>query len=65
MIVSILRQLEVLIPVAYLLSRIGGLHVVWWCFPIAEVASLVVSLTFLFSVNRQIISKIPDGSDIL
>ncbi len=26
--------------------------------PIAEVASLVVSLTFLFSVNRQIISKI-------
>ena len=65
MIVSILRQLVVLIPVAYLLSRIGGLHVVWWCFPIAEVASLVVSLTFLFSVNRQIISKIPDGSDIL
>ena len=65
MIVSILRQLVVLIPVAYLLSRIGGLHVVWWCFPIAEVASLVVSLTFLFSINRQIISKIPDGSDIL
>ena len=28
-------------------------------------SSLVVSLTFLFSVNRQIISKIPDGSDIL
>lgn len=65
MIVSILRQLVVLIPVAYILSRIGGLHVVWWCFPIAEMASLVVSLVFLANINKQIISKIPDGSDIL
>ena len=65
MIVSILRQLVVLIPVAYILSRIGGLHVVWWCFPIAETASLVVSLIFLININKKIISKIPDGSDIL
>ena len=65
MIVSILRQLVVLIPVAYILSRIGGLHVVWWCFPIAEMASLVVSFVFLANINKQIISKIPDGSDIL
>ena len=65
MIVSILRQLVVLIPVAYILSRIGGMHVVWWCFPIAEMASRVVSFVFLANSNKQIISKIPDGSDIL
>ena len=65
MIVSIMRQLVVLIPAAYILAKIGGLHVVWWAFPIAEVISLIVSLIFLFRINRTIISKVPDGSDLL
>ena len=65
MLVSIMRQLIVLIPAAYLLAKLGGLQVVWWAFPIAEIVSLVVSLLFLFRINRTIISKIPDGSDIL
>lgn len=65
MIVSIMRQLVVLIPAAYILAKIGGLHVVWWAFPIAEVISLIVSLIFLLRINRTIISKIPDGSDLL
>ena len=65
MIVSIMRQLVVLIPAAYILSKLGGLHVVWWSFPIAEIVSLVVSLLFLLRINRTVISKIPDGSDIL
>ena len=65
MIVSIMRQLVVLIPAAYILSKLGGLHAVWWSFPIAEIVSLAVSLTFLIIVNRNIISKIPDGSEIL
>ena len=65
MIVSIMRQLIVLIPAAYILAKIGGLHMVWWAFPIAEIVSLTVSLVFLLRINRSIISKIPDGSDIL
>ena len=65
MLVSIMRQLIVLIPAAYILAKLGGLHVVWWAFPIAEIVSLTVSLLFLFRINRTIISKIPDGSDIL
>ena len=32
MIVSIMRQLFVLIPAAYILAKLGGLHVVWWSF---------------------------------
>ena len=47
MIVSIMRQLFVLIPAAYILAKLGGLHVVWWSFPIAEVISLMVSSFFL------------------
>lgn len=65
MIVSIMRQLVVLIPAAYLLAKFGGLHAVWWAFLTAEIMSLIVSLIFLFRTNRTIISKIPDGSDIL
>ena len=61
MIVSIMRQLVVLIPAAYILSRLGGLHAVWWAFPIAEIMSLIVSGTFLMHIYKQIISKIPEG----
>lgn len=61
MIVSIMRQLFVLIPVAYILANLGGLHVVWWSFPIAEVISLMVSSFFLVRINRTIISRVPEG----
>ena len=61
MIVSIMRQLFVLIPAAYILAKLGGLHVVWWSFPIAEVISLMVSSFFLVRINRTIISKVPEG----
>ena len=45
---SLCRQLLVLLPVAYLLSLTGNVDSVWWAFPIAEVASLAVTL-FLFT----------------
>ena len=59
MIVSIMRQLVVLIPAAYVLARVGGLHMVWWSFPIAEVISFIVSTIFLIRIYRTIIQKIP------
>lgn len=62
MIVSIMRQLVALIPAAYILSKIGGLHAVWWSFPIAELISLAVTLFFLTKIYRSIISKIPEGN---
>lgn len=61
MIVSIMRQLFVLVPAAYILASIGGLHAVWWSFPIAEIISLIVSVTFLVVINRTIIQKIPEA----
>ena len=60
MIVSIMRQLFVLVPAAYILASIGGLHAVWWSFPIAEVISLIISAIFLISINRTVIQKIPE-----
>ena len=55
MVVSIMRQLVVLIPAAYILSKLGGLHMVWWSFPIAEVASLTCSLLFLRRMHQRTI----------
>lgn len=60
LIVSVARQLVVLIPVAYILAKIGGLDLIWWSFPIAEVMSLCVTTFFLIRIYKQIISKVPD-----
>lgn len=43
MVVSIARQLCVLLPVAYLLSLSGNVNLIWWAFPIAELMSLGMS----------------------
>jgi putative MATE family efflux protein len=45
-IISLCRQMLVLVPAAYLLSLAGEVTYVWWSFPIAEVASLAVTLFF-------------------
>lgn len=46
LVISVGRQLVVLIPVAYLLSKLGNVAYVWWAFPIAELVSLVLSVYF-------------------
>ncbi len=63
MVVSVARQLVVLLPVAFLLARLGGLHAVWWAFPIAELMSFCVSSIFMILINRKVISGIPDNID--
>ena len=47
MYVSVARQLVVLLPVAYVLAKIGELSLIWWCFPIAEMMSLLISVVCL------------------
>ena len=58
MCVSIARQLFVLLPVAYLFSLTGNVNMIWWAFPIAELASVGMSTFFLFRINKKIISHI-------
>ena len=52
LIVSICRQLVVLLPAAYLLSLTRRLELVWLAYPIAEVASLTLSVIFLRRTMR-------------
>lgn len=60
MIVSVARQLVVLLPAAFILAKLGGLQAVWWAFPIAELMSLLVSSIFLITIYKKVIKKIPD-----
>ncbi len=50
---SLCRQLVVLVPVAWLLSATGDVHLVWWSFPIAEVVSVIVTVLFFCRIYRQ------------
>lgn len=52
LIVSVGRQLVVLIPVAWLLSLTGDVTMVWWAFPIAEIASLTLSVLLFRKLYR-------------
>ena len=47
MLVSIIRQLVVLLPAAWLLSLSGNVNLVWWAFPIAEVIAVCLCTCFL------------------
>lgn len=58
MVVSVMRQLVVLLPVAYLLSKLGEINYVWWAFPIAEIFSLTFSAFFMVRIYRKIIKHI-------
>ncbi len=60
MCISFARQLVVLVPAAYLLSLSGNVNAVWWSYPIAEIASITVSLLFFRHVYKTIIAKIPE-----
>lgn len=58
MIISIVRQLVVLLPAAFLLSLSGNLDLVWLAFPIAEVAAVCLSVLFLRHTYRTTVAAL-------
>lgn len=61
MLVSIARQLCVLLPVAYLLSLSGNVNLIWLSFPIAELMSVGMSSYFLYRIYHKVISHIGEN----
>jgi len=51
------RQLVVLIPTAFLLSLSGDVNLVWWAIPIAEIASVILSVIFMIHVLKKVMPK--------
>lgn len=53
LIISATRQLVVILPVAALLAKTGGLNAVWWSIPIAEIASVILSAFFYRKIYKE------------
>ena len=53
LLISVCRQLVVLLPSAYLLSLARRLELVWFAYPIAEIVSLILSILFLRKTLRE------------
>lgn len=58
MIVSICRQIAVLVPAAYILAHFFGLDILWWCYPIAELVAVILNIVFYRKVYKQKIAPL-------
>ena len=56
--VSVIRQLVVLLPAAWLLAQSGSVNNVWWAFLIAEFVSILMSLAFYARINKTTIAPL-------
>ena len=57
MIMSVSRQLVILLPVAFLLSKVN-MTAMWYAFPIAEVVCLGIAIIFFIKLQRNELSKL-------
>jgi len=53
LIISVIRQLVILLPVAFILSKQGSVDYVWYAFIIAEVVGVTIAITMFFVVYRK------------
>ena len=62
LIISVCRQLVVLLPAAWLLSKTGNVNMVWWSFIIAELVSVTLSFVFFARLDKKIIEPMYDNA---
>jgi len=66
MYLSLARQLFVLVPVAWLLSKVfHEVTAVWWAFPIAEVFTIVIALVMFAKIYNERIRTMPPEPPVL
>jgi len=53
LIMSVARQIVVIIPVAFIFAKLFGLNMVWMAYPIAEIASVLVCIFFLRRILKE------------
>lgn len=56
--ISLVRQLLIIIPCAYIYAKLWGVNAVWWAFPSAEVAGFTMSILFTRRIRRKHLSKL-------
>ncbi len=58
LLMSLVRQLVAVLPLAYLLSNVFGLSAVWWAFPLAEIIALTMSFAMYRTIHRNMIAPL-------
>ena len=58
--ISVARQLLVILPVAFFLAKVFGLHMVWWAIPSAEIVSFTMSVLLYRRIRRLKINPLQD-----
>lgn len=57
LLMSVLRQLVLILPIAYVLSKIS-IDAMWFAFPLAEIFCTILALIFFFDLNKKDFSKL-------
>ncbi len=60
LITSLGRQVIILLPAAYIFSRLFGLDGVWWAYPCAEIMSAFLCVVMLIKINNKVLRHLPD-----
>lgn len=58
LIMSFCRQLVLILPIAFILSRIFGITAVWYAFPIAEIGALILAIAFFINLTKTDFKKL-------
>lgn len=58
LITSVVRQLVIILPVAYLMAKFMGLNYIWFAFPISECVSTLMSLVMYNYIYKKYIRTI-------
>jgi putative MATE family efflux protein len=61
-IISLVRQLGFILPLAYVLLRVFGIDAVWYSFPLSEIAAFSMSFVFYRRVKKRQIDLLPEGN---
>lgn len=67
LIISVIRQLVVLLPAAYVLSLFcegSNVDLIWFAFPLAEIASVIFSTIFIFRVYKNVIKPMDNMKSV-
>lgn len=58
LIMSFCRQIVLILPIAFVLSRLFGITSVWYAFPVAEIGSLVLAILFFIDLVKGDFKKL-------
>ena len=64
LIISVVRQIGFILPLAWILLVTFGVNYVWYSYPLAEISALTLTAIFMWRVYQREIKVLPDGAPV-